>query len=65
MRSKLEILLEQKAVEYEKEAEATTDKFNKGFFEGKAEQARLTVDALQQVLTGNPQDILDALNGDL
>jgi len=65
MKSKLEALLEQKAVEFEKEANLALSGFNKGYFEGKAEQARLTITALQQTLTGNPQDILDALNGDI
>ena len=68
MQSKLEFLLERKAVQFDKEAEAANalkDRFNTGYFEGKAEQCRLTISALQQVLTGDPQDIIDALNGDL
>ena len=64
MKSTLEILLEKKAAEFEREAAAQKDKFNKGFFEGKAEQARQTIAALRNSLTGSPQDMIDALNGD-
>lgn len=64
MKSKLEILLEQKAKEYEREAKHASTQFNKGYFEGKEEQALLTIAALRKSLTGTPQDMLDALNGD-
>jgi hypothetical protein len=62
MKSTLEILLEKKAAEFEIEAAAQKDKFNKGFFYGKAEQAQQTIAALRNSLTRNHQDMIDALN---
>lgn len=67
MKSKLESLLEGQALIFDnhaRQAKSAKDKFHQGFFEGKSEQCWLTIDALKQTLTGNPQDILDALNGD-
>lgn len=49
------------AEKYEKEAEAQKDKFNKGYFEGKAEMARLAVSCLG---TSDESLIVDIINGD-
>lgn len=65
MKSKLGIMLDQRARTFEKEAEIATNKFNKGFFEGKAEQARQTINAIEYITSGDMQKAVDALNGDL
>ncbi len=44
------------------EAGAATDKFNKGYFEGKAEMAQLIHDSL---VFGIESEIRDVINGDL
>jgi len=49
------------AENYEKEAENQRDKFNKGYFEGKAEMARLIISCLG---VGDESLIVDILNGD-
>lgn len=54
-------LLEQKAGHLSRQAAATTDKFNKGYFEGKAEAFLLASKALACT---SDDDIIDALNGD-
>ena len=64
MCNKLQDLLICKAKHYEAESEATNDKFNRGFFEGKAEQARQTEEAIMHMTEGNVQLAIDALNGD-
>lgn len=46
---------------YEKEAEAQKDKFNKGYFEGMAEMARLAVSCLG---VADESLITDIINGD-
>ena len=55
-------ILKAKADEYERAAELTSDKFNKGYFEGKAEVALLTVDALKYNTRG---EMFDIMGGDL
>ncbi len=50
-----------KAAEYEVEAEEANDKFNKGYFDGKAEAFRLAAEVAN--LT-DKQEILDVINGD-
>lgn len=53
MKSDIEKLIEMKADYFRWEAALATDKFSKGFFEGKAEQARQTIDAIAAMTNGN------------
>ncbi len=55
-------ILRKKAKHFEDEAQATNDKFNKGYFEGKAEAFRLAHDCLG---FDKDHEINDVLNGDL
>lgn len=64
MKNQIQTMLEQRARTYEAYAEAEKDKFTKGFFEGKAEQARQTIDAIDCTIAGDTQGAVDALNGD-
>ncbi len=65
MKNKLAMMLDQRARTYEAEAELATNQFNKGFFEGKAEQARQTIAAIDYVIKGDVESAVDALNGNL
>lgn len=55
-------VLKAKAVEYESAANLTSDKFNKGYFEGKAEVALLVVDAIKHNIAS---EMFDVMSGDL
>jgi hypothetical protein len=64
-RKKIEDLtsvLKAKANEYESAAKLTGDKFNKGYFEGKAEAALLVVDAIKY---NTSSEMFDVMSGDL
>ena len=56
------LVLKAKAGEYERAAELTSDKFNKGYFEGKAEASLLVVDALKH---NTQNEMFDTMSGDL
>jgi len=64
MKSKLQLMLDQRAKTYETYAENEKDKFTKGFFEGKAEQARQTIKAIGFINFCLFDEAADALNGD-
>ena len=49
------------AKRYDKEAELQKDKFNKGYFEGKAEMARIAMSCLG---VSDEALIVDIINGD-
>jgi len=59
------IMLDQRARTYDEEARLASDKFNKGFFEGKAEQARQAIVAIQCLANNDTEGAVDALNGNI
>ena len=56
------LILKAKSGEYERASELTSDKFNKGYFDGKAEAALLVIDALKYNTQG---EMFDVMSGEL
>lgn len=60
----LKSMLIQRAATFEAEEKVADDRFSRGFYDGKGEQARQTLEAIRALEAGSVQAAVDALNGD-
>lgn len=60
----LKSMLKQRIATFEAEEKAADDRFSRGFFDGKGEQARQTLEAIRALEAGTVQGAVDAFSGD-